>query len=172
MKLSARNREKWKKPILLITLIVHSSNKTNTFDDWFWFNQRIYKLQHIEESFIHYYSECYVCALNYRIAQPFVSHKPPLRSNVEYVIHSSGLFRPSIQTKLLLVIKLGHRFYILRYTFSVEVKSVLHFNLTGADTSQPWTRLLLNSTSLLPRLLALAFSEAFSSALGVFYWYR
>ena len=42
MKLSARNREKWKKPILLITLIVHSSNKTNTFVDWFWFNQRVF----------------------------------------------------------------------------------------------------------------------------------
>ena len=42
MKLSARNREKWKKPILLIILIVHSSNKTNTFVDWFWFNQRIF----------------------------------------------------------------------------------------------------------------------------------
>lgn len=102
----------------------------------------------------------------------FVSHNPPLPSNFECVIHSSGLFIPSIQTKLLLVIKLGHRFYILRYTFSVEVKSVLHFNLTGADTSQPWTRLLLNSTSLLPRLLALAFFEVVSSALGVFYWYR
>lgn len=102
----------------------------------------------------------------------FVSHNPPLPSNFECVIHFSGWFRPIIQTKLLLVIKLGHRFYILCYTFSVEVKSVVHFNLTGADTFQPWTRSLLNSTSLFPRLLALAFSEAFSSALGVFYWYR